>query len=111
MSFSKDDKSETTEEGKRSRNLSVYLLFGCGILMLYALSFGPVQLIKSKGMYSPATKKFINHLYSPLAWAYNNSVLHKPLGMYLHVWCPDIYDRNGESFVIIGPTGYDTIAR
>jgi len=62
-------------------------------------------------MFLPSTKKVVNRIYAPWTWAYNNTPLHKPFGMYLHLWCRDIYDRNGESFVIVGPTKYDTLQK
>ena len=93
----------------RSRGFSGYAVWTFAIFVLYLLSFGPVRLLGVKGMYSSSTKRVVNHFYAPWIWAYNNSPLHKPLGMYLHLWCPEIYDRNGESFVIVGPTKYDRL--
>jgi hypothetical protein len=102
--------AEPAAKAKRSGGLARYIIWGLGIVFLYVLSFGPAKLLEAKGLYSMATKKrIVNPLYAPMRRAYDNPLLHKPLGMYLHLWCPDLYDRGGESFVIIGPTKYDSL--
>ena len=99
--------AEPTAEAKRSRGFSGYVVWGLVIVAVYVLSLGPVRLMGVKGMYSPSTRRIVSHFYAPWTWAYNHTPLHKPLGMYLHLWCPDIYDQSGESFEIVGPTKFD----
>jgi hypothetical protein len=65
------------------------------IVLLYFLSFGPVYMMWSKRKISH-TNQFVNKLYTPLAWAYQKTPLHKPLGLYLHLWAPDDFDQNGD---------------
>ena len=40
--------------------------------------------------------KFFDNLYSPLPWAYMNTALWKPLGVYWHLWNPNDFDRAGK---------------
>ena len=101
--------AEATTEVKRSRGFAGCVVWGFVVVAIYALSFGPVRLMGVKGMYPLSTKRVVNRVYAPWTWAYNHTLLHKPLGMYLHLWCPEIYEPNGESFEIIGPTKYDHI--
>jgi len=101
--------AEPTAEAKQSRGFSRFFVWPTVILVLYVLSLGPVRFMGVRGMYPLSTKRVMNHIYAPLTWAYNNTLLHRPLGMYLHLWCPEIYERNGESFEIVGPTKYDHI--
>ena len=65
------------------------------ILVLYALSFGPVVMLVQKGIIHRNYQR-IYVLYEPVMWAYEETSLHKPLGMYLHVWAPKVVDKNGE---------------
>ena len=65
------------------------------ILLLYVLSVGPVARMVQKGVL-PRDSRCLASLYSPLDWAYRNTPLHKLLGMYCHVWCPQGFDKNGE---------------
>jgi hypothetical protein len=101
--------AELTAKAKRSRGFAGYVGWGFLAVVLYLLSYGPVRLMGVKGMYPLATKRVVNQIYAPFIWTYNNTPLHKPLGMYLHLWCPDIYEQNGESFDIVGPTKYDRL--
>ena len=40
---------------------------------------------------------FLGKFYAPLYWAYNETPLHKPLGMYMHLWVPIAFKKNGET--------------
>ena len=84
--------AEPTAEAKQSRGLRSYVVWGFVVVIGYLLSSGPALLVSGKGIWvSP-----IIHIYSPLWWAYAVTPLRRPLGMYWHVWCPAVYDRNGE---------------
>jgi hypothetical protein len=80
---------------KRSSGWWLLIVWPLVILLLYVLSFGPVFLLFSKGSLSPRNK-FIFNLYHPLFWAHARTPLRKPLGMYLHLWVPQIFDKNGD---------------
>jgi hypothetical protein len=61
-------------------------------LLLYVLSYGPVlKYLDGQGMVEGFASKF----YYPVYWAYSDTPLHKPLGMYFHLW-DDHYDGNGD---------------
>ena len=34
-------------------------------------------------------------LYTPYGFLYEKTPLHRPLGMYLHLWRPDVWDTKG----------------
>src|ERR1700722_5006984 len=77
----------------RSFNWRGVLFWPFLILLLYALSSGPVLMLMEKRHL--AGNQFLNSFYMPLDWAYQKTFFHKPLGMYLHLWT-DVYDKNGE---------------
>jgi hypothetical protein len=79
-----------TEE-KKSRGLGSYVLWAFVAVMVYVLSSGPMLKCRMK------TGAVIDTLYyPPLQWAYNDTPLHKPLGLYWHVWCPGQVNASGE---------------
>jgi hypothetical protein len=85
-----------------------FIVWPVAILLLYVLSFGPVMRFgslmlltvtrnnKSCFYTSPRRDGFLARFYAPLGWAYNETPLHKPLGMYMHLWIPGAFDKNGE---------------
>ena len=34
-------------------------------------------------------------VYGPVEWAYAKTLLHKPMGLYHHLWVPGVIDRQG----------------
>jgi hypothetical protein len=85
---------ETDE--KKSRGLGSYVVWAFVAVMVYVLSSGPVM---SWAYYKELTSKatnIIGIIYFPLAWAYESPLLHKPLGLYWHMWCPEYIDKNGD---------------
>ena len=66
--------------------------------MLYVLSVGPVMKITLKrNISNPHTAaQFFTSFYKPLEWAYARTLLHKPLGMYYHLWIPSVIDSKGD---------------
>lgn len=93
-----DAQPETTTPGeeKHSLNWRAFFLWPSLILLLYVLSFGPFMLLYSYNEVSPYNKIMWN-FYRPVTWAYDETPLHKPLGMYLHIWMPKVFDKNGDS--------------
>jgi hypothetical protein len=77
---------------KKSRGLGSYVLWAFFVVMMYVLSIGPVEAL----IYSRRIDRRISMVYIPLDWAYGKTFLHKPLGIYLHLWCPRVWDSRGE---------------
>ena len=91
MPESADHTPET--EAKQSRGLGSYVVWGFVVVMVYVLSYGPVMMLANKNIISPK----IPAIYWPLWDAYEKSPpVHRLLGMYLHLWCPDLFDKNGD---------------
>lgn len=92
-----EEKAEKATEGKKSTGVMGLLGWLGMILVVYVLSAGPVVRMFDKGMIPLNSKeeKFLQRFYRPLDWAYSKTPLHKPLGMYGHLWS-DKFDSNGE---------------
>jgi hypothetical protein len=88
----------TTPKEKRSINWGALILWPVVILILYVLSWGPVIMMIEKGHIS-STNEFLRMFYRPLGWAYAETPLHKPLGMYFHLWAPQYFDKKGDKLV------------
>lgn len=84
--------TEPTAEAKRSRGLAGYFVWGFGVVVLYVLGCGPAMMLSDKGIVS----KKVMVVYKPLGWAYLTTRLHKPLGMYMHLWCPERFNKLGD---------------
>ncbi len=87
----------TSIEGKHSINWG-FILWPLVILILYVLSFGPIMLMMDKGRIS-SNSKLEQKIYKPWFWAYHNTPLHKPMGMYLHLWTPHLFDKDGRAMM------------
>jgi hypothetical protein len=88
-----EEQAETTAEGKEGRGVWTYVYWAGAVLVLYVLSWGPTFMMFQKGWWNYAR---LAPLYRPLGWAYDKTPLHKPLGMYLRLWCPNRFDKNGD---------------
>jgi hypothetical protein len=95
-------------EDKHSINWGAFIFWPFVILILYVLTFGPVMrfgsvlmvvVARNKGSIyiSDPRNRFSEKFYAPLGWAYNKTPLHKPLGMYMHLWLPRCFDKNGDA--------------
>ena len=85
--------SESDE--KKSRGLGSYVLWAFVAVMVYVLSSGPWM----RGYwYSGRSSKLepLGIIYWPLDWLWGTTLLHKPLGIYWHLWCPKFFDRNSD---------------
>ncbi len=80
---------------KHSINWGALILWPVVILILYILSTGPVAMMEEKGRIS-RSNEFMRVFYMPWTWAYNGTPLHKPLGLYIHLWLPKRFDKNGD---------------
>lgn len=101
----KTDPPNTTVEEKPVRGSSGVLgvsLCWLGVaVMVYVLSLGPVMRIVQDGFIPPGprgmpTINFIITFYYPIQWAENEMpMLNRPMGMYLHLWAPKMFDSKG----------------
>ena len=82
----------TAPEEKHSFNWRAFVLWPCVVLILYVLSAGPMVRLWEKGSVSD---DLMSALYSPVNWAYSRTFLHKPIGLYLHLWCKR-FNANGD---------------
>ena len=87
--------ADTTEE-KDSHSWTGWIVWPVGILVLYMLSVGPVVMMYENGHFSPRLGQIFGKFYAPLFCAYEKTPLHKPIGMYLHLWVPDFLNKSGE---------------
>jgi hypothetical protein len=101
------DAAQPTADEKKSRGLGSYVLWAFVAVMVYVLSSGPV--IGFYGRQNWYRGQFISinpggslswrHIYAPLEAAYNRTLLHRPLGMYWHLWCPDVWNKDGDIII------------
>lgn len=91
----KPAETTTPAEEKHSIPWTGFIVWPFVILILYVLSIGPVAIMSDKGLISH-NNEFIWKFYKPLGWAYLNTPLHRPLGMYLHLWVPKHFDKHGD---------------
>jgi hypothetical protein len=80
-------------EDKQHINWRSFILWPSVILVLYFLSSGPVLMLMEKRRIAPS--HLFDIFFTPLDWAYTETPLRKPIGMYLHLWT-EAYDKNGE---------------
>jgi hypothetical protein len=92
-----EEPAETREETKHSRGFGRFVVWVGTILVLYVLSLGPLamlaEMMQKRNQPLPG---WLYGLYIPVTWAYEKTSLHKPLGMYFHLWCPSKFDKDGE---------------
>ena len=65
------------------------------ILLIYVLSIGPVLLLDHKGRINRAIGPALESFYAPVGYAYDETFLKKPLGLYFYLWDPEDFDANG----------------
>jgi hypothetical protein len=93
-----DAQPETAaSEEKDSLNWRVLVRWLFIILLLYGLGFGPAVRVMNSNLLNPKVDEALDFFYAPMGWAYEKTPLHKPLGIYLHLWAPKLFDKNGES--------------
>jgi hypothetical protein len=83
------------KDEKHSMNWGALILWPVVVLILYILSTGPVAMMEEKGRISHSNE-FMRVFYMPWTWAYKGTPLHKPLGLYLHLWLPKHFDKKGD---------------
>jgi hypothetical protein len=77
---------------KSSKSFGSGWLWWLGLVLAsYVLSTGPVAMMEEKQLIHNNTPLygFLCILYRPVIWAYLETPLHKPLGIYWHLWTRD----------------------
>jgi len=74
------------------------LLWPFVIFIIYLLSFGPVWKLFDMSK-PPAQESFsrdaVDNICVPWHWAYFYTPLHRPLGLYMHLWAPEFFFQDG----------------
>src|SRR5262245_35185115 len=86
-------RDETTSEEKSSRSYWGFVLWPVAVVVLYVLSAGPALLAYHKAL----IPRSLLHAYRPLHRVLAAASLEKPFGVYLHLWCPDAYNKDGSA--------------
>jgi hypothetical protein len=85
--------SAPESDEKKSRGLGSYVVWAFVAVMVYVLSSGPTQWLGVKQVIGPMEVFALNR---PLYWLYSHTPIKTPLGMYWHLWCPQVYAANGQ---------------
>ena len=85
----------TPIEEQHSFSWKGFIVWPLVILMFYVLSSGPILMMMQRQQIS-TQNVFVVEVYWPLLYAYKDTQLHKPLGMYFHVWAPKVFDKGGD---------------
>jgi len=93
--------SATTHEEKSSRSYWGFVVWPVAVVVFYVLSQGPAHFAATKGIIPYKVLK----VYYPLDDALLAASLWRPYCMYLHLWIPEIYDKNGYNLRTQGPEG------
>ena len=88
----------TPIKDKNHTNWPSFVAWPFAFLVLYFLSSGPLLILMEKQHI--ARGQLFKAFMAPLNWAYNETPLRKPIGMYLNFWI-EAYDKNGE--IMIAP--------
>jgi hypothetical protein len=80
-----------TSEEKGGRGYWGSVIWPVVVVMVYVLSAGPAAYAMRKR----ALASWVAHVYDPLGLVLNGTGLMRPFRMYLHLWVPDVYDKNG----------------
>lgn len=66
------------------------------VVAIYFLSMGPVLKVCFESKSARRFEHLFDTVYAPWFWSYDHTPLRKPLGIYMHLWLPDDFDRHGE---------------
>ena len=81
----------TTSEEKSSRSYWGFVLWPVAVVVLYVLSIGPLELAWQKDL----IPRSVYNIHEPLRDGISGTPLEKPVGMYMHLWCPGRYRKDG----------------
>jgi len=88
--------AEPTAEAKRTRGFAGYLVWLFVSVVLYFLSAGPAALMSWNGIFtSLGIYRVVSGFYTPWRLTYLHTPFHKPIGIYMHLWNPNLYDEKG----------------
>jgi hypothetical protein len=93
------EKNHPDTDKKKSRGLGSYVIWAFVVVVLYFLSTGPISLMDKYGMLSPQSWGALEMVYSPISYLFEHTPLRRPMGMYMHLWRPEIFDKWGEAVV------------
>jgi len=88
-------KNTTPQVKKHSLKRRSVVFWSLMILILYFLSGGPLAMFLERGRLSNSNRLYEIYI-TPLAWTYEKTLFHKPLGWYFHLWAPKSFDTNGD---------------
>ena len=80
----KDGESEESQKG--GFPLATVALWAAVVIILYVLGSGPIVMLVEKRTLSPQAQTFVGTIYAPVSWACEETPLHRPIGIYLHLW-------------------------
>jgi hypothetical protein len=78
-----DSMNDEKESASWSQRISLAIAFLIVLLLTYILSIGPVALCCQK-MHGDTMA--IRQFYLPVIWLHENTVLKRPLEMYIELW-------------------------
>jgi hypothetical protein len=85
---------ETDE--KKSRGLGSYVVWAFVAVIVYVLSAGPVAYVEYRQkLGNTGPWRIVGYFYIPWTFAYERTPFHTPLGLYMHLWVPEIWNKNG----------------
>jgi hypothetical protein len=75
--------AEPPPDGKHSISIGAFIVWPVVAFMLYILSTGPLMRLAETKYFEnhPAMGDWIEKAYAPIEWAYEETPMHKPLGM------------------------------
>jgi hypothetical protein len=89
-----EDKPEKSSKGV----LGIFVWSLAVVFVIYILCTGPFFMMIERSLLSnPAVARATVSIYQPEFWAYKKTLLHKPLGMYWHLWAPSVFDIKGNT--------------
>ena len=56
---------------------------------------GPAVFLADKGILRPSTYPALEVIYTPWEWVHFHTPLYKPMGMYMHLWAPETFTKDG----------------
>ena len=77
--------------------IATFAAWTSGIGLVYILAAAPVLRITLGRWAAPAQPPVaMRAFYTPVGWLYGHTPLRKPIGMYNHLWLPELFDSHGE---------------
>jgi hypothetical protein len=90
-----NDEAEKAVEPRSSRDFWGWVCWAAALVAFYILTSGFAQRLFWKRPWGDPLRRTVDVAYAPLSWAYYHTWLHKPLGMYWHLWQPAVFDKSG----------------